>query len=1109
MSTVLRYLHLSDFHFSAGDMTGTDWTAERLKQDTVNSSLLAFLAQELEGKPLDFIIISGDIAYGGKREEYAVAAKFFQRLAEMTQVPAKRFYPVAGNHDVNRASVTRMHRKLYRFDDQDDIADILADRDFFPQILRKFGEFNDFAETIMGRRHYSDTIYHLTEVLDLDKGGKPLKINLLGLNSALFAGFDGDEEQGLALGLVQVDKALAQMAEEAQLSIGFFHHPFSSLHPEDEVCGNRLKHKLDLILHGHVHQASSAAEHSGAGAAVLLGAGAAYESRSSRNGFNLVEIDLSSGAGMASFFKYLPQYHCWNRDNDVCPHESDGVFKFQVKALQGVVAAEKRPESFSKPTSAEPMSVHLIHDYLLPADFTGRDVERQDLKDFLHGNSERQSSVTAICALGGMGKSCLARRVLEDLNRPETDTDNPQRGAVAPYQAAVWFSFYEARTEDEAYAFREILSRLSPAGADAPAEKEGAALSKHLRNQLCRYLDKQAVLLVLDGLEVIQHSDDPQSPHYGQIEDNYKETLQLIRHCCNQIRSRMLITTRVSLSNLEGAARYEELLLPVLSLEEAAAYLAKLGVSGDSKDLRHCAELFGGHPLCLRAAGKQMQRRRIPATEVEALVGNPDLFKRSSEGERVAKIVDTHRAELSEEQEYFLQMLSIHPRSVTQRHFSALVQGFAEAERDARWVQDDIIYPLETRGLIEVLLGAKLGEEAYNAHPLMKLAFANWLNPADKHKAHEQWAKAAKASPVLTGWPSNANSLEALQPWLDVIEHYLEARDWAAAWEIYRGRGVDNRLMELAYFQRLRALGLRFEQALMQGWELAAGQQIFLYEYLGQACGGLSLQEEDLTYRKKQFAAAEASGNADNIVVDGAILAESHAGLGHIKPAKEVLAQIQAQAEALSSGVAKHIYQSAQAKTALFAGDYTQAIALYEAVVKDEDDTHNDILFRYFLGETQTRAALLPAAEQSLHIALQAAEQQHITRLIPEILQRLTWLALKQNQLNKARTYNDRRTALKKSLDLPGQGDDGFLLISEGAYAQALSQAQAELERIRAEGLDKANEIHKLLILSQAQHGLGDSPAAKESCQQARDLMTETGCWQCKDWLAETEALFD
>ncbi len=99
--------------------------------------------------------------------------------------------------------------------------------------------------------------------------------------------------------------------------------------------------------------------------------------------------------------------------------------------------------------------------------------------------------------------------------------------------------------------------------------------------------------------------------------------------------------------------------------------------------------------------------------------------------------------------------------------------------------------------------------------------------------------------------------------------------------------------------------------------------------------------------------------------------------------------------------------------------------------------------------------------------------------------------------------------ALLKSLDLPGQEDDDFLLLSEGKYQQAAAQAQTWLDKPQVERLNKAVEITNLLILSQARQGLGENKKARESLERARELMEETGCWRDKNRLAETEVLLD
>ena len=66
----LRYIHLSDLHLSHSNMKGDQWAAVALNQDIVTSSMLNTIQEIVEnGEPIDFIIITGDLARHGKQKE--------------------------------------------------------------------------------------------------------------------------------------------------------------------------------------------------------------------------------------------------------------------------------------------------------------------------------------------------------------------------------------------------------------------------------------------------------------------------------------------------------------------------------------------------------------------------------------------------------------------------------------------------------------------------------------------------------------------------------------------------------------------------------------------------------------------------------------------------------------------------------------------------------------------------------------------------------------------------------------------------------------------------------------------------------------------------------
>ncbi|MCP4667426.1 MAG: NACHT domain-containing protein, partial [Deltaproteobacteria bacterium] len=103
--------------------------------------------------------------------------------------------------------------------------------------------------------------------------------------------------------------------------------------------------RLDLILTGHLHEPSNAFVQNAAGRAVIIGAGAGFETRKSRNSFNVVEIDLETGAGKARFYRYLADHDHWKKDIYVNPYEDDGEFPFQIgKAISDKSETKKKDE---------------------------------------------------------------------------------------------------------------------------------------------------------------------------------------------------------------------------------------------------------------------------------------------------------------------------------------------------------------------------------------------------------------------------------------------------------------------------------------------------------------------------------------------------------------------------------------------------------------------------------------------------------------------------------------------------------------------------------------------------------------------------------------------
>src|SRR5258706_16467623 len=93
---MLRVLHISDIHF------GQEKKGERIRHDDVREQLLVDLDSLLGGnKALDLILINGDTAYSGKKEEYDDAVAWIDRIIAVGRCDVNAVLVIPGNHDID------------------------------------------------------------------------------------------------------------------------------------------------------------------------------------------------------------------------------------------------------------------------------------------------------------------------------------------------------------------------------------------------------------------------------------------------------------------------------------------------------------------------------------------------------------------------------------------------------------------------------------------------------------------------------------------------------------------------------------------------------------------------------------------------------------------------------------------------------------------------------------------------------------------------------------------------------------------------------------------------------------------------------------------------
>lgn len=337
-SNTITWLHLSDFHFRATEQH--TWNENVVLRALLEDIQACITAEQL--KP-NFILVSGDLAFGGATAEYALAHDFLERLRSVAKLPKDRLFIIPGNHDIDRNLISRGAQA---------ICDSLTDRDSANAVLATpadrqlvFARFDGYAAFIndyfSGHLSFDDEHYSYVHLLDL--AGQCIAI--MGLNSAWVCASDQDKAKGLLIGERQVRSALDAAREAgATLRIALLHHPFDWLREFDQSdSAALLLDNCDFILHGHLHQTAMTQLTGPDSAAMIIGGGASHKDRRYANRYSWVRLDLSSGIGTVYLRRYSDERGgFWAKDTLTYRNVPDGTYPFSLPAR--LAASQGKPQ---------------------------------------------------------------------------------------------------------------------------------------------------------------------------------------------------------------------------------------------------------------------------------------------------------------------------------------------------------------------------------------------------------------------------------------------------------------------------------------------------------------------------------------------------------------------------------------------------------------------------------------------------------------------------------------------------------------------------------------------------------------------------------------------
>ncbi len=336
----IRLLHISDLH-ERGPRETDRWRVN-LVLGTPWDDNLDFITRD--GRPIDFICFTGDIADRGIPDEYAAAQTFITRTAARVSVPLSHVFVVPGNHDIHRDTAKSSwegFRKLAA-DEAQAVNIWLAggrapnrvDTVLLTQLLSRQKNYldwiNSYNPAFLPQNSAHKTLGYRAS-FSLDE--VPFPIHIIGLDSSFLAGDDHDAQK-LIVTDTQVGRLLHCDAGNALpgLRIALYHHPLGWLADMAKVQ-RLLAANTDIGLRGHLHETQAMLTSDPDRQLLEVAAGCLYSGSSYPNSINVIDLTCDQTGDLTRVDVWVRSWSegaHWADDNTVYANATDGRFFLDV-----------------------------------------------------------------------------------------------------------------------------------------------------------------------------------------------------------------------------------------------------------------------------------------------------------------------------------------------------------------------------------------------------------------------------------------------------------------------------------------------------------------------------------------------------------------------------------------------------------------------------------------------------------------------------------------------------------------------------------------------------------------------------------------------------------
>ena len=285
------FVHVSDIHF------GQERDHVVHIHDDVKKELVADAAEVIAGSPsgaAQGILVTGDVAFSGKAEQYEAAGKWLDALAEGIGCPIHRVQMVPGNHDLDRDKLSIGGSKLLEFIRAGGPAEyekVIANENDRATL---FSRFEDYGRFCIGYNCGLDEEAKYATNLRIEVG-RDRWIRFIRLNSSLLChGEERDDQPELVMG----ERQFVIPRHAGEENVVLVYYPLNWYKDAVDVR-QYVRSRARVLISGHEHDPKVEVEEVEEGCdLMMLAAGAAVPFRSNdifTYTYNVIEFDWDEG----------------------------------------------------------------------------------------------------------------------------------------------------------------------------------------------------------------------------------------------------------------------------------------------------------------------------------------------------------------------------------------------------------------------------------------------------------------------------------------------------------------------------------------------------------------------------------------------------------------------------------------------------------------------------------------------------------------------------------------------------------------------------------------------------------------------------------------------